>query len=807
MLSSSYKLAIVGSGPGGLSAAARAAELGLSHCLFEATPQLSNTVFRYQKGKLVMAEPVVLPLRSSVAFEAGARERVLSVWNEAATRLGMQIRYGAEVIAIAGGKGDFTLSLKGGDTVRADTVVLAIGLQGNQRKLGIPGDELGCVQYQLDDPEEYADETIVVVGAGDSAIENAVALAVQNSVIVVNRRDEFNRAKEGNLKAIERAIEEGAIQCLYNSSPLRVETGSVKPGRILLKTPDGEVAVDCDRVIARLGATAPRAFVESCGVRFPNDDPNSVPAVSSRYESNVPGLYIIGALAGYPLIKQALNQGYEVIEFIEGRACEPADEPVLRNKFKAIPGVASVDIALHLIKKYVPVLSALTPLQLREFLLDSEIVTPKPGEVLFRRNDYSDTFFCILGGQVEVEIDPLDPRKKVTLTQGQFFGEMSLISGRRRNATVTPGPGCVLIETPRLFMNKVINSVEAVKRVIDQAFLRRAIQSQIAPELPAEALDAVVQSARIEHFETGAVLFKEGDPGDSLHLIRKGSVTVSRTIGGRERVLSYFAAGNYVGELALMTESPRLATVRASIETETIRLDGPAFKDLLERWPKVKTRLQKNARELLAAHSAKVRAGSGAAGDLISFLVEQGLGEATDVLLIDESLCVRCDHCEKACAETHQGTSRLDREAGPTFAFIHVPTSCRHCEHPHCMKDCPPDAIHRAPNGEVYIQDSCIGCGNCERNCPYGVIQMADKEEPKPVSLMSWLLFGKGRRPGDEITGGHGPGAQKIATKCDMCKDLAGGPACVRACPTGAAIRVSPEEFMAVARGAAPQRG
>ncbi|MBA3494822.1 MAG: cyclic nucleotide-binding domain-containing protein [Gammaproteobacteria bacterium] len=347
-------------------------------------------------------------------------------------------------------------------------------------------------------------------------------------------------------------------------------------------------------------------------------------------------------------------------------------------------------------------------------------------------------------------------------------------------------------------MNKLINSVAAVRRIIDETFLRRAIQTQIAPEVSPEALDDLVHTARIEQFDSGAVLFKEGDPGDCLHLIRNGSVTVSRDIGGRECVLSYVAAGNYVGEMALLTGSRRFATVRASIATETIRLEGTAFKALLGKSPKLRNKLEETARKLLASESAKVRGGG--TGDMVSFFVNQGLGEATDVLLIDESLCVRCDNCEKACAETHQGTSRLDREAGPTFAFIHVPTSCRHCEHPHCMKDCPPDAIHRAPNGEVYIQDTCIGCGNCEENCPYGVIQMAVKEKPKPVNLLSWLLFGKGRRPGDEIVAEPGKSAQKIATKCDMCKDLTGGPACVRACPTGAAIRVSPEQLMTMTR-------
>ncbi len=183
-------------------------------------------------------------------------------------------------------------------------------------------------------------------------------------------------------------------------------------------------------------------------------------------------------------------------------------------------------------------------------------------------------------------------------------------------------------------------------------------------------------------------------------------------------------------------------------------------------------------------------------GNIISFLVSQGVGEATDVLLIDESLCIRCDNCEKACAETHGGTSRLNREAGPTYASIHVPTSCRHCEHPHCMKDCPPDAIRRAPDGEVYVADNCIGCGNCERNCPYGVIQMAVAPPRKP-GLFAWLLLGLGPGPGqvpaDKIKT-KGEEAKK-AVKCDMCKDLKGGAACVRACPTGAAIRISPDQL------------
>jgi Fe-S-cluster-containing hydrogenase component 2 len=121
------------------------------------------------------------------------------------------------------------------------------------------------------------------------------------------------------------------------------------------------------------------------------------------------------------------------------------------------------------------------------------------------------------------------------------------------------------------------------------------------------------------------------------------------------------------------------------------------------------------------------------------------------------------------------------------------------------MADCPPDAIHRGPDGEVFIDDTCIGCGNCQRNCPYGVIRM-DSVPPEKPPLLYWLLLGLGPGPGEPNKKWRNKHADpetakaKRAIKCDMCSGIEGGPACVRACPTGAAIRVSPEEFLDVAR-------
>ena len=789
-----YKIAIIGSGPAGLSAAARAAQSGVSHILLESGPHISGTIFKYQKGKHVMAEPGVLPLRSPLKFAAATREKILAQWNQGITDVAVNLKLNAEVVSIQGQRGDFRLTLKNGELIAAEYVVLGIGLQGNLRKLGAPGEDNPIVQYQLDDPDEYSGETIVVVGAGDAAVENAVALARQNTVVMVNRSEDFSRLKEGNLSLIQDCIKKGLIECYTSTTVARLnalqQINAGDPGGLLvLTTPNGEAEIVCHRIIARLGATPPRKFVESCGVHFPNPSPGAVPVLSPQYESNVAGLYIIGALGGYPLIKQAMNQGYEVIEFIQGHAVEPADEPLLNAKLSVLPQPPTVTRFLEQVHNGVPLLSGLTPLQLREIMLDSRLHNPAAGAVIFTRNDYTDSLYVIVEGEVHVEIAP---DRSLCLQQGEFFGEMGLISGRRRSATVRAGEACLLLEIPRRSMKKLIGSVESVKQIIDQAFMLHAIQSQLATELPGAALAEVVTSARIENFAAGQTLFHEGEVGDSLHLIRRGSVTVSRKIGGRDIVLAYVAAGNYVGEMALLSDTPRSATVTATVATETLRLEGAVFKQLLERDPGMRRKLEAKFQERMVQNIGMETHAE--PGGIISFLVQQGLGEGTDVLLIDESLCVGCNNCEQACAGTHDGNSRLNREAGPTYALVHVPTSCRHCEHPHCMKDCPPDAIHRSPNGEVYISDACIGCGNCEKNCPYGVIQMATTKRAPKKSLLASLLFG----PDDDPGHAHSDSPKK-AVKCDMCRDLAGGPACVRACPTGAALRVSPEQFMSYA--------
>jgi CRP-like cAMP-binding protein/thioredoxin reductase/Fe-S-cluster-containing hydrogenase component 2 len=771
-----FEVAIIGAGPAGIGAATNAAHHNISHVLIE-KGEIANTIYDYQLRKHVMAEPSRLPLRARCRFEAGTREKILLEFAEDVRSQRVNFLKG-EVSKIVRFPDRFEIHVNN-KVCTASKVVLAIGVQGSPRKLGVPGEDGGSVAYTLSDPDAFNGKHILVVGAGDAAIENALALGENNTVSLINRGGEFARAKEANSKLILGAIQSGRIRCFYNATIARLESGVS-----FINTPEGEVTVQCDHLIARLGCVLPRKFLESVGVEFPNAEPTAVPVVNSRYESNVPGLYILGALIGYPLIKQAINQGYEVIEHIRGAEVEPADQPLLEERFDKI--TAGFRSTFSKIADNLPLFKDLSSPQMREMVIDSNVHQVDVGRIVFEKDDHTDSFWSVISGSVEIEVDQ---DRRVTLAQGDFFGEMGLISGRRRTATVRAAePGTILLETPRKQILKLIASVKSVRRALDEVFMLRALQTSIFPEVERSFLEALVKKAKMKNFKKGEALFAEGDVGDALYVIRKGSVKISRrNRAGVDVAQTYIAAGNYVGEISLLSErdEPRTATVSAAVACETIIIEKSDFQELLKHFPAARERISLLAQERKVENV--VTNWSETSGSILDFMMTEGLTDAENVLLIDSDLCVGCDNCESACASTHGGHSRLDRKGGKSFASIQLPISCRHCENPLCMLDCPPDALTRLHNGEVIIRDSCIGCGNCVGNCPYGVIHIVHDHIHKSAPLWNWLGLG---------TVEEGPAK---AAKCDMCYSLRGGPACVRACPTGAAMRVDAEKLVKIA--------
>jgi Fe-S-cluster-containing dehydrogenase component/thioredoxin reductase len=781
-----YELAVVGAGPGGLSAAARAAEQKLSHVLLESAEKHANTVQQYQHHKHVMAEPSVLPLRSDVAFSAGRREEILDAWQQAIETRRINVRYRSEVTAIEGAKGNFTLRLKVGGVIRARNVILALGVQGNPRQLSVPGGDLPCIRYTLESAEAHRGERFVVIGAGDAAIENAISLARHNRVTLLNRGTGFPRAKEGNAARVLRAIAAGQIQCISEARPRSVERianrSAPAPYVIKVDGAGGEQAIACHHIIARLGAVPTRALLEGAGARFLSEAPDAAPELSARYESTVPGLYAIGSLAGFPLIKQAMNQGYEVVEHLLGRAVRPADHDILANVFKRLRNGGDVDNTIRKIHSTVRAFKDVKELALRELMLASTILTPGKGTQLFTRGVYSSSVFNVLRGEVHLGTGVGTP---MTLRAGQMFGEMALISGRPHETSAVAGADCIVLETPHAAMRKLLRSEQSVRTYVDKVYALRALRVFLMPHASPETVGALSEGVQLHRIKADEALFKEGEPANRFFMVRSGSVSLSRKTDEGEAVIAYGAAGAYLDAAGCLAgESVRSMSARATVVTEALSIDQVKFRRLLAADPLVKNKLQVESAQQLQ-QQAHMQA-QPQASKVFSYLMSHGLGEATSVLVIDEDLCVGCDQCEKACAATHEGVSRLDRSAGPSLFSLHLPTSCRHCEHPHCMQDCPPNAIHRLPDGEVSIADTCIGCGNCVENCPYGVIQLA-QVAPK-ASLLSRI---SGRAPKE---------VAKTAVKCDSCASLKGGPACVRACPTGAAIRIHAEDVIKLAK-------
>jgi Fe-S-cluster-containing hydrogenase component 2 len=204
-------------------------------------------------------------------------------------------------------------------------------------------------------------------------------------------------------------------------------------------------------------------------------------------------------------------------------------------------------------------------------------------------------------------------------------------------------------------------------------------------------------------------------------------------------------------------------------------------------------------------------------------IVERGLIKATSALVIHLNVCTRCGNCVKACAELHDGISRLTRH-GMLFEApkpdtvtamepLLVTTSCMHCLDPECMIGCPTGAITRDVNGEVVIQDSCIGCGNCARRCPYGNISMADargqdelaKQHTGAPMIAGYMKFWK--TPENEPmmheieSNNQKAMVRRFAVKCDLCQEYKYNHGCVHNCPYGAIERMDASAYLHELRG------
>lgn len=296
--SADFDIAIIGMGPAGLSAALIAHQRGLRYLAVEQDEILATIQQAYQAGKYIYFNPVDQRAQGGIELEgAGAvKEEIVSKWMNAVSVSGVRIRQSERCVDIRRNSDHVVvITERETDRTRAEykclRVVLAIGNRGMPMKLGVPGEDLKVrlngtgpneddkVKYRLVDPAIYRGQHIVVVGAGNSAVESAIDLAAvrssngsgitawrDNVVSLVIRSDFKGDLKLGNKMMVYDCIDSGRIKAYFGKTIKEIKADQVtlcKP-----REPARESdAIKCDYLFCLIGGEKPTRFLESIGIK------------------------------------------------------------------------------------------------------------------------------------------------------------------------------------------------------------------------------------------------------------------------------------------------------------------------------------------------------------------------------------------------------------------------------------------------------------------------------------------------------------------------------------------------------------
>lgn len=396
------------------------------------------------------------------------------------------------------------------------------------------------------------------------------------------------------------------------------------------------------------------------------------------------------------------------------------------------------------------------------------------------------------------------------LSQGDFFGEIAALSRMPRTSTIfASGGGAELLEIRWQGLRDLMKYDASLHDYIDQIYRSRALASfflanPLFSGLTKAQLHEVALQVQFATYgdydwsgdykrlaQSGAVrpekeplIVQEGDYLNGVVLVRAGFARVSQKFGVGERTLNYLGAGASFGlqEIDHNFRNPSEPvsmryTLRAIGYTHVLIVPTFVMEQMVlpnansKHLPpplEIPDRRRDDAEE---QRGEDARIGR----DHLEFLASNRFFNGTAAMVIDLDRCTRCDDCVRACAATHDNNPRFLRH-GPASGRIMIANACMHCADPVCMIGCPTGAIHRESfAGQVVINPvTCIGCTVCANNCPYDAIRMVDIRDESGQPIV-----------GEDLK----PIAK--ATKCDLCVENYGGPACERACPHGALERMN----------------
>jgi CRP-like cAMP-binding protein len=431
----------------------------------------------------------------------------------------------------------------------------------------------------------------------------------------------------------------------------------------------------------------------------------------------------------------------------------------------------------------VPFLSGVPVDSLQTLAAQSHVRRLHKGDVLIRQGEFGHSMFVLLRGAVAVQVvnEQGEQQQVARLDKpGDFFGEVALLGRGARTATVICDVDAMLLEIEKHHFDRLSRKHKEMIDELEGFYHSRSIATALRVhrylgQLDAAMLDALGRGATMRKFARDEIVYRQGEKSDTVLLVKDGVLKMARKAhDGRMSILAYYNTNDVVGSHDGWGGRP--ADLVALGVCEIIFLPREPFERMRTSHPAI---FERFAKDNMHRRDALNQAGA-TVYQVADELLKEGV-EVESLLFINLDRCVRCGHCVRACHSRHTYT-RLTRR-GPILrrrtskdAMDHehllIPSSCRHCRDPECMIGCPTGAIQRNKDGEVDINDNCIGCENCARKCPYGNITMMPLPEDQ--------------RPNPQVV--------KRAIKCNMCKGFAYSN-CVYNCPRGAVLRVDPFKY------------
>ena len=291
-----YDVIIIGAGPIGLACGIEAKKAGLKYLIIE-KGCLVNSLYHYPLNMTFFSTSERLEIGDVPFISHGPKpnraesleyyRRVCSTWN-------LTVRLYEKVEAVVSENGTHNVATTKGN-YNAKAIILSLGFYDLPYLLNVPGEELPKVKHYYDEPHPYFGQNIMVVGAANSAVDVALETYRKgaNVTMVIREPSILETVKYWVKPDIENRIMEGSIKAYFNSDVLEV-----KPLSVTIKTPAGPKEIENDFVLAMTGYQPPFEFMESCGVKFQDDEFHTPVYNEKTMETNVKNLFLAGVVCG-----------------------------------------------------------------------------------------------------------------------------------------------------------------------------------------------------------------------------------------------------------------------------------------------------------------------------------------------------------------------------------------------------------------------------------------------------------------------------------------------------------------------------